>query len=104
MGKVDDGLLVGGCEVVNFQLVVVCPSVFHVYLHLSREAFVAVWRYERQCKALLIHLHRVPYLRMEAGRSSVQGVGTIVYGKLVFLAPKGKASFANAVAKAANER
>ena len=101
--EIDDCLLVCSSHVIQYQLIVVCPCVLDSDAHLSCESLVSVWRIEFEDKSLFVHLYGVPHLCMVAGRSAVESVWSVVYGKLVILAVECETAFADAVAKASDE-
>ena len=98
--KVNHGLLVCLCHILNYKLVVVCERIFYSHLHLSREAFFAIRACIFQHQCLCVHLQCFPNLGIVAFLAAMQAVRTIVDGEMIYFAIELELSFAYSVAVA----
>ena len=99
VGQVDYRSLVGSGSVFDYQSVCfVLQAIGHFYFQVAGEAFFAVGRCVVEDDGCRIGLYSIPYACVEACGTTVQGVGAVVDGQLVFFAIQGELSFGNSVA------
>ena len=102
--QVDNGLLVGGCQILDDQLVLVGEGELNRYIELASEAFLTIAGDAMQGLRTGTHLTGIPNLGIETLEAAVQVVGTVVDGQLIILAIQGELTLADAVAPASDQR
>ena len=103
IGEVDDRLLVRCGHILDNKLVIVCECIYHRCADFSCITLFTVGAYKPEDNRTVVHLKCFPNLSVPSNLSAVQGIGSVVDGKLVFLTVQLEFTFANAVSIAADE-
>ncbi len=82
----------------------VFQTVSHFYFQVAGESFFAIGRNIVELHCALVKLYSVPYTSVETGRSSMQGIRTVVDGEFMFFAEQCEFSFGDTVAIASDGR
>ena len=103
VSQINDCGFVGCCAVFDSQCVYfVFQAVGHFYFQVAGESFFAIGRNIVELHCALVKLYSVPYTSVETGRSSVQGVRSVVDCEFMFFAEQSEFSFSDAVAVASD--
>ena len=103
MCQVDNGLLVGRCQVFYHQLVLIGEGVFHGDIQFAGKALFTIGGNAVQRQGARAHLTSVPYLGIKAHATAMQVVRTVVGSQLILFAVQLKLSFSDTVAPATNQ-
>ena len=103
IGQIDYCSLVRCSAIFNIQSIhLVIQAVSHFYFQITGEPLFAVGGNIIELHCTLINLNSVPYAGVETGRSSMQGVLSVVDGEFMFFAEQGEFSFGDTVAVASD--
>ena len=105
IGQIDYCSFVRCSTIFNIQSIhLVIQAVSHFYFQITGEPLFAVGGNIIELHCAFINLNSVPYAGVETGRSSMQGVRSVVDGEFMFFAEQGEFSFGNAVAVTSDSR
>ena len=103
MCQVHDGLLIGGSQILDDELIEVGEGEFYRNIQLARVTFLTVRRDTVECECTRTHLTGIPHLSIETYSTAMQMVRTIIECQLVVLAIQRELTLADTVTPTSNQ-